>query len=146
LKSLIDRVIEVVTAGSGCDRVRFKVSIGTGVKRVHVNAVQIEQVLLNLVRNSCQAMTGIAEPTLLFRARRAENGTLLEITDNGPGIPRERLPNLFSAARGSNSGGLGIGLSISRAIVEAHGGSIMAQNAPEGGASFYIFLPDERSG
>jgi C4-dicarboxylate-specific signal transduction histidine kinase len=110
-----------------------------------VNSVQIEQVFLNLVRNACQAMANEQEPLILIQARRAEGGSVIEVRDNGPGIPRERLPNLFSPAQGPSGPGLGVGLSISRAIIEAHGGSIMAQNHPEGGAAFFIFLPDETS-
>jgi signal transduction histidine kinase len=142
LRQIIDRVIEVARASQACGAVQFKVEIGVDVRRVHVNIVQIEQVLLNLVRNSCQAMQGSADQTILFQARRAENGSVIEVRDNGPGFSPDRLPGLFSAARGSAKGGLGVGLSICRTIVEAHGGSIMAQNAPEGGAAFFIFLPD----
>jgi signal transduction histidine kinase len=143
LRPLFNRVIEVALANEGPGKVRFQSAIGEDAACIWANEVQIEQVLLNLVRNACQAMRSSDKPTIVFQSRRAENGTLIEVRDNGPGIPRERLPVLFSSARGSAGGGLGIGLSICRTIVEAHGGSIMAQNHPEGGADFLIFLPEE---
>ncbi|HVU30064.1 MAG TPA: ATP-binding protein [Sphingomicrobium sp.] len=143
LRQIFERVIEVARASEAGGDVRFQIAIGRGVAQVHVNVVQIEQVLLNLVRNSCQAMRDDPEATILFQARQAEKGSIIEVRDSGPGIPPDRLPGLFSAARGSTGSGLGVGLSISRTIVEAHGGSIMAQNSPEGGAAFFIFLPDE---
>jgi len=142
LRQIFDRVVEVSRAAEACENVHFKVSIGLGVARVRVNIVEIEQVLLNLVRNSCQAMRGNPHSAIHFTARRAETGSLIEVRDNGPGIPRDRLPTLFSAGRGSSGSGMGVGLSICRTIVEAHGGSIMAQNSPEGGASFLIFIPE----
>jgi C4-dicarboxylate-specific signal transduction histidine kinase len=143
LREIFDRVIEVARSSEACGQTRFSVAIGPSVRRVHVNVVQIEQVLLNLVRNACDVMRGMPDGHVLFSARRAENGSVIEVRDNGPGIPPDRLPGLFSAARGTSGSGLGVGLSISRTIVEAHGGSIMARNAPEGGAAFFILLPDE---
>jgi signal transduction histidine kinase len=143
LRPLFDRVIEVARANEGGSRVRFSIVIGEGASRASVNIIQMEQVLFNLVRNSVQAMLTSDDPEIVFRTRGAEQGVLIEVGDNGPGIPRDRLPSLFSAARGSPGTGLGVGLSICRTIVEAHGGSIMAQNQPEGGAAFLLFIPDE---
>lgn len=145
LKPLINRVIEVARANEARGRVRFEVVIGPGAARARVNHVQVEQVLLNLVRNACQAMTAAENPAIFFQTRRAEGGTLIEVRDNGPGIAPDRLPALFSTARGSSGTGLGVGLSMCRTLIEAHGGSIMAQNHPEGGADFLILLPDERT-
>lgn len=143
LRPLIDRVIEVARANKACGNVQFEVGIAADAARAPVNAVQLEQVLLNLVRNAWQAMQFEADPRISLVARRAEGGTLIELRDNGPGIPRDQLPGLFSSARRPAGRGLGVGLSICRTIVEAHGGSIMAHNHPDGGAAFLILLPDD---
>lgn len=139
---MLGRVIELIRATDAGGHVRFKVDVSPEADVVEVNTIQIEQVVLNIVRNGCEAtreMGAAAEITLTARA--TERGSLLQVSDNGPGIPRELLPALFTAARQSTDKGLGIGLSICRTIVEAHGGVITAQNNPEGGASFYILLP-----
>jgi signal transduction histidine kinase len=78
-----------------------------------------------------------------FKVTATKEGSLIEVRDNGRGIPRDRLPQLFTAVRSSSTGGMGIGLSLCRTIVEAHGGAIWAQNNPEGGASFFILLPSK---
>jgi two-component system sensor histidine kinase KdpD len=77
----------------------------------------------------------------------AEETLILKVTDNGPGIPAESLPNLFDKfyrVPGTPSGGTGIGLAIARAIVEIHGGTIEVANILKGGACFSIKLPTEK--
>jgi C4-dicarboxylate-specific signal transduction histidine kinase len=142
LRRMFDRVIDLLRASDVGSKVRFAISIEPPADLVSVNSVQIEQVLLNIARNACEAMSkGRDRPQLRFKATATARGSLVEIRDSGPGISRDRLSSLFSAADTPSSKGLGIGLSISRTIVEAHGGSIWAQNNPEGGASFFVLLP-----
>lgn len=139
---MFGRVIELIRATDAGSHVRFKVDVSPEADAVEVNTVQIEQVLVNVVRNGCEATRGMGEEAeIRLTARATERGSLVQISDNGPGIPRNLVPTLFTAARQSTDKGLGIGLSICRTIVEAHGGVITAQNNPEGGASFYILLP-----
>ena len=142
LRDLFDRVVEVTRATGASRHERFKIDIASDARSAFVNAVQIEQVLLNIIRNACQAMQGTSDPRIRLESRAAERGILIQVQDNGPGIPRERLAGLFSASPGGTETGLGIGLSICRTIIETHGGSIHAQNDPEGGATFLIFLPE----
>lgn len=139
---MFGRVIELIVATDVGGHVKFVIDVQPDADLVLVNAVQIEQVFLNVLRNACEATRNLEEPAnIKLSASATEKGTLVRITDNGPGIPRERLPTLFTAARTSTKKGLGIGLSICRTIIEAHGGVISAQNNPEGGASFFILLP-----
>jgi len=141
LMRMFGRVIELIGATDAGGHVRFKVDVSPEADAVDVNTVQIEQVVLNVVRNACEATRNLGDGAeIRLTARATERGSLVHISDNGPGIPREQLSTLFTAARQSDKG-LGIGLSICRTIVEAHGGVISAQNNPEGGASFYILLP-----
>lgn len=143
LHRMLDRVIELIGATDVGGHVDFTVNIMPDADSVVVNRIQIEQVLLNLVRNACEATEGMKESAEVdLKATATKRGSLIEVRDNGPGIPRDRLPNLFTAARSSSTGGMGIGLSLCRTIVEAHNGAIWAQNNPEGGASFFVLLPE----
>jgi len=142
LSRMFGRVIDLISATNAGGHVRFKVDISPAAESVMVNAGQIEQVLLNVVRNACEATRDMNEPAeITLTAAATERGCLVRISDNGPGIPRDHLATLFTAARQSTKKGLGIGLSICRTIIEAHGGVISAKNNPEGGASFFILLP-----
>ena len=112
---------------------------------VRADPVRLEQVLVNLMKNGLEAMAQYpaeAAPHLLLCARREEGRVRLSLRDDGPGIAAEALPHLFEPfySTKSASEGLGLGLAISRAIVESFGGSLSAHNRPEGGAEFVIML------
>jgi len=104
--------------------------------------VRIEQVLSNLLSNSLKYAAG-APVTL--SARLDDDSALLEVRDRGPGIPDDKLPRIFErferAAPTRHYGGLGLGLYVAREIVQAHGGSITAANAGDGGARLTVCLP-----
>jgi two-component system sensor histidine kinase KdpD len=89
-----------------------------------------------------------AETTITIRSNtNAENQLVIEVSDNGPGIPDDSLKNLFDKfyrVPGSKSGGTGLGLTITKAIVEAHHGRIIARNRVEGGLSILIYLDLEK--
>ena len=147
LTAMIERVLEVAAAGGLGENLAVRWDIDAAADRVFVNVVQVEQVVLNVVRNAVEASAAASgEPALSFVAKVANGWSQVEIRDNGPGIPEERMTNLFSASGGSTSGGLGLGLSISRTIVESHGGNIWAVNGPDGGASVLFTLPRVESG
>jgi signal transduction histidine kinase len=104
---------------------------------------QLQQVFVNLAVNAMQAMVqhDTPGPTVTVRTSRApDRGILVEIEDNGPGIPDDHLAHLFDSFFSTKEGGLGIGLSICRSIVEAHGGRIACVNLPVG-ARFSFTLP-----
>lgn len=104
--------------------------------------IQIQQVIANLVINASQAMTEAATPEPTIWVTGVASGPFVRITvsDNGPGLPEGGADRLFQGFVSTKSGGLGIGLSICRTIVEAHGGKIGGQTRPEGGASFDFTL------
>ncbi|MCA6112709.1 ATP-binding protein, partial [Bradyrhizobium cenepequi] len=94
---------------------------------IRADRVQLQQVILNLIVNAIQAMSGVGEGAreLLISTRKAEpNGVLVGVRDSGPGLAPAELERVFDAFYTTKSGGLGMGLSICRSIIEAHGGRL----------------------
>jgi two-component system, LuxR family, sensor kinase FixL len=109
---------------------------------VLVDRVQIQQVLVNLFRNALDAMAHSPQRELVAsNARVADDMIEVAIFDTGPGIPDDVMPNLFQTFYTTKETGMGVGLSISRSIVEAHGGRMWAEANSSGGATFRFTLP-----
>ncbi|HSC70097.1 MAG TPA: PAS domain S-box protein [Candidatus Methylomirabilis sp.] len=110
---------------------------------VRGDRVQLQQVLLNLVLNGMEAME--AQPPAARRLRiqtlRAGPAVRVAVQDRGPGLPPDKLETVFDAFFTTKAQGMGMGLAISRSILEAHGGRIWAENNPEQGATFWFSLP-----
>src|SRR6201991_309525 len=105
--------------------------------------VQLQQVVLNLMGNAIRAMSSVeGTRTLVLRARAdVEGGILIEVEDNGTGIPEHIAPHLFDAFVTTRGDGMGMGLAICRSTVESHGGRLWATRPPRGGATFHFTLP-----
>jgi PAS domain S-box-containing protein len=109
--------------------------------------VQIQQILLNLIINALDAMEGLppAERRIVI-STRSDKGDVAEVTvrDFGTGLPKDRPDKVFDHFFSTKQKGMGMGLTIVRSIIEAHGGTIMAENAPERGARMIVRLPAVR--
>jgi len=105
--------------------------------------IQLQQVTLNLVANGLDAMreTPSGHRIITIQSSRSENFAELSVSDRGPGIPEDKLKEVFKPFFTSKAEGLGMGLSIARTIIEAHHGRIWAENLDGGGAWFRIRLP-----
>jgi signal transduction histidine kinase len=137
-----DTAIRLVKGVARRDSVRI-VSELTNVPAVNGDPKQIQQLLLNLMMNAIHAMSQVPrERRRLEVATRARQDGYIEvrITDTGPGIPPERLERIFEPFFSTRSDGLGLGLVISRSIVQAHGGSLSVDSTT-GGATFRVSLP-----
>jgi two-component system sensor kinase FixL len=110
---------------------------------VLVDRIQIEQALLNLVRNALEAIGGAAAPVRQIEiAARHDGGTVeIDVADSGPGVPDELVPDLFQPFVTSKARGMGLGLTISRSIIEAHGGRLWYEPRRGGGSVFRMTLP-----
>ncbi|GGL08240.1 ATP-binding protein [Deinococcus radiotolerans] len=103
--------------------------------------VQVEQILLNLVRNALEAMAGVPRRHLSLRVRSAETSWALTVQDSGAGLTGAALANLFQPFQTSKREGLGLGLSLSQTLAQGMGGDLSGENAVAGGARFTLTLP-----
>ncbi len=105
------------------------------------DALQLESVVTNLVSNAIKAVETVPAPRVIrISVKEHEGQVTLEVRDNGPGVEQSVLPNVFSLFVSDRQDGIGIGLWLSRIIMENHGGEIQCRNMPGGGASFMISM------
>lgn len=142
LAPLVEEASTLALLDEASRNVRRIVRLDPAGRRVNADRVQVQQVLVNLIRNAVEAMRGREDPEIVITSR-AVCPDLVEVrvADNGPGIAPEHLSSLFSHFMTTKPEGVGIGLAISRTIIEAHGGSIWAENRQGGGAVLCFTLP-----
>ena len=140
-------IIEETLAAAAVDANGLDITFGfdrsvTGMSAM-VNRTQIRQVLANLIQNAVEAVTGMPRREVIVTVGKDPASRLLtiEVADTGPGIPPEQLKGLFMPFVSNKPHGMGIGLSISREIVEQHGGRLTTRENPAGGALFSLVLP-----
>jgi two-component system sensor kinase FixL len=142
LARLVNEASALAFVGAGSQSVDLTVNIGAN-DLVLVDRVQIQQVLLNLIRNAIEAMQDDPHGRLTISAVRREPGFVeVIVSDSGPGLAPDIAANLFAPFQSTKATGMGVGLSISRTIVEAHDGRIWADASPYGGTSFHFTVPD----
>src|SRR5262249_11109614 len=143
----INEAIREVVGLTRGEVVKNNVSVQTqlteGLPRIQGDKVQLQQVILNLILNALEAMSSVREGSreLLITTGKDVEGVLVTVRDSGPGVSRESFDRLFEAFYTTKAGGMGMGLSICRSIVEAHGGRISASRDIGQGATFQFSLP-----
>lgn len=142
LPKLLEEASALALVGAKEHGVRVLFRFSPEVDLVLADKVQIQQVALNLIRNAIEAMEGSGRKILELRIDRAsEDSGQVTVADTGSGLSDEVRDQLFQPFVTTKRNGMGVGLSISRTIVEAHGGRIWAENNPGGGTRFCFTLP-----
>ena len=145
LNQLIRDVDRIVHGDAVAHKVTVELDLWPGVLLVKADNVQLQQVMLNLMLNAFSAMGEAqlnGERRLIVRTKSIDaSNVLVELQDSGTGIAPEKLESIFDPFITSKRDGLGIGLAISRTIVERHSGKVWAANNPDRGATFSITLP-----
>jgi C4-dicarboxylate-specific signal transduction histidine kinase len=143
-----DAILEVIAltrAEAANNNVSVRTQFAEGLPRVQGDRVQLQQVMLNLIVNAIQAMSGIGERArelqISIDAVPSEGGVRIGVRDTGPGLSPETLSRLFEPFYTTKPEGMGIGLSICRSIIEAHGGRLWAIPCEPQGALFQFTIP-----
>jgi PAS domain S-box-containing protein len=144
LNDVIREVIALLHGEVVKHGIAVQTQLAEGLPRIQGDRVQLQQVILNLILNAIEAMRGVGEGARELRVstlKAEDGGVLVAVRDTGPGLNAVKLERLFEAFYTTKPGGLGMGLSICRAIVEAHGGQLWADANRPHGAVLQFALP-----
>jgi two-component system sensor kinase FixL len=142
INPLVTDALELTKFGTRPGITSIKCNFEQDLPQVFVDPVQIQQILVNLTRNALEAVKGGPHPAVTITTRRAARGVAIQVEDNGPGIGADAIPDLFKTFASSKSGGLGLGLAISKTIAQSHGGTLEVDPGGKGrGAQFTLTLP-----
>lgn len=149
LKSVIEKGLKFIAAEARDRSVTIHLELDEGLPPVWGDAVQLQQVLLNLMRNSIESLVGLpaAERVMTISVRELEEPEVqVTVRDTGQGIDQGLQEKVFDAFYTTKANGMGMGLAISRSIIEAHGGRLWVSAESSRGASFHFNLPVNRGG
>ena len=147
LNKVVEEAISLSVASGPESGVRISVVLEPLLPPVLIDKIQIEQVLLNLIRNATDAMAELPERRITVTTALAEPGFVrVSVADTGPGIAPEIAPQLFQPFVTTKEKGMGIGLTICQSIIEAHGGRIWAEAGETQGSVFHFRLPGANEG
>ncbi|MDD2202576.1 MAG: HAMP domain-containing sensor histidine kinase [Firmicutes bacterium] len=141
VQDIVGELLESVTPYVEESGVMLKASPACENLKARCDRDQVRQVLLNLVQNAVEAAPGEPGHRVNIRSRAEGRRVIIEVADNGPGIPEENLSRVFTPFFTSKPRGTGLGLAISKALIEQQGGSLTARSSPEGGAILTLELP-----
>jgi C4-dicarboxylate-specific signal transduction histidine kinase len=142
LNEVICEVLEIVEFDTEAARCDIQLELGSGLPLVDADRVQIQQVLLNLVRNGIEAMDGLpeAERFLMLRSEFDETTIRVSVSDNGLAVDEVTVSRLLEPYFTTKKSGLGLGLAICRTIIEAHAGQLTVESNPERGLTVAFVL------
>jgi two-component system sensor kinase FixL len=144
LNEMVSDLSVLMQADARVHKARIELALANGLPPVMADRIQLQQMLLSLVRNALEALTGsgVSERQVTVRTERAADGRIeLAVCDNGPGVAPAMVDHLFIPFTTTKATGTGLGLAISQTIAQAHGGTIAYRPGNPSGACFYVRLP-----
>ncbi|WP_081906273.1 PAS domain-containing sensor histidine kinase [Methylobacter tundripaludum] len=146
VNTLIHEAVGLCIAELKQNDIKLKFELENNLPPVYVDHIQIEQVIINLIRNSVEALQNLSakqQRQLTVNSRLAlNNGVRVEVKDNGPGLDQDQRQKILTPFYTTKADGMGMGLSISRSLIEAHNGTLHCNSQPGKGATFYFTLPN----
>jgi PAS domain S-box-containing protein len=142
INDLVDEMVVLLRSEADRHSVVMHTELTTDLPSVRADRVQLQQVLMNLMLNGMESMTERGGEITISTARGGGE-VMVSVTDAGVGIPADKLEDIFNAFVTTKAGGTGMGLAISRTIIESHGGRLWAMVNPGPGATFHFTLPTE---
>ena len=146
LNDVIERVLDLLHSELVVYNVKLSTDLDPEIRELTGNPVQMQQVILNLLINAIEALQNThpdKRRVMVSTRANGENGVFIEITDTGPGIRENELDLIFESFHTTKSQGMGLGLTMCQSIINAAGGTIMAENVTKGGAKFTVGLPSD---
>jgi two-component system sensor kinase FixL len=138
---LVKEATELALVGTKLQGISITLQDGSAGAAVVADKIQIQQVLLNLLRNAAEAVADQEYQDIALRTEARDDIVQISVVDNGPGIPAEVQAKLFRPFVSTKKTGMGVGLSICHTIIAAHAGRLWAEPNPDGGSIFHITLP-----
>ena len=143
VSSMIEDLASVLALITRDTNVAIEIDLETDDDRVMADRIQFQQAVTNLVRNAVDAVVGRPHAAVVIVGRSRRTAYELSVEDNGPGIPDDQIDSIFQPMMTTKSGGMGLGLSVTRSIVESHGGKLEVRRSDLGGAAFSFRLHRE---
>jgi C4-dicarboxylate-specific signal transduction histidine kinase len=143
INEVIREIIALLRNEANSYTVSIRTNLAASLPKVLADPVQVQQVMMNLIMNSIDAMKDLDQAReLSIRSQSAgDRELMISVSDNGVGLPQQQAGQIFEAFFTTKPHGIGMGLRISRTIVESHGGRLWAADNSPRGASFYFTLP-----
>jgi signal transduction histidine kinase len=148
VNDLINVVLSLVRNDANLHKLKISTELATELPEAQGDPIQLQQVLINLILNGVQAMNAMhSSGQLVISTSLRDKGEIkVSVTDSGPGIDEELADHIFEAFFTTKREGMGMGLSICRSILNAHGGRIWMEPSADGGSTFSFSLPVKESG
>ncbi len=147
INEVIEDAASLALVDAGAQEISYKLKLMENVPPVMIDKIQIQQVVLNLVRNAVEALAGASRRELVIETLQLSGGGVeVAVCDSGPGLSAEIEKRMFEPFVTGKPGNMGVGLSISNRIIEAHGGRLWAESNAGGGTRFRFTLPSMKRG